>query len=142
MTSLPFRYRVFISFRLSEAGSAAEHLKAALSLRNVTAFVAHVDSSGNIAEDVSAALLDCELFVILGTANFGEETDVQFSTFNELRMARQEMKPLFLIKMCDDFRVPMARFWLPESMPYVVWEPCTDVPREVVDGICEFLQRM
>jgi hypothetical protein len=132
-----------VSYRLAEAGPAAEHLKAALSLRGITSFVSHMDSTGrNIAEDV-AALSSCQVFVVLGTRNFGEKTDIGFSTYNELEFACDEGKPLYLIKTFDqgDFIEEMTRFRLPKSLPYETWDPATK-PNAIVDGIVERLKRL
>jgi hypothetical protein len=64
--------------------------------------------------DVVSALFGCKLFVVLGTRNFGEKTDVAFSTYSELECAVDIKKPIFLIKTFDgDFSVKMTRFRLP-----------------------------
>jgi hypothetical protein len=136
--SKPHSFRVFVSYRLGEAATAAERLKAALEPRGITSFVSHLDSTGgNIAEDIVTALVGCDLFVILGTKSFGEKTDIGFSSYAELGFACDEGKPLFLIKMFDqgDFTEPMTRFRLQSTIPFVLWPPGTAVPAEVIDGI-------
>jgi hypothetical protein len=135
------RNRVFISYRISDALSAAEILKNALTARGIASFASHIDSTGsNIAEDIVTALVGCELFVVLGTKSYGEKTDIAFSTYHELEFACDERRPMFLIKMFEgEFIEPMTRFRLPRSLPYVIWEPLTALPFEVVDGICALL---
>jgi hypothetical protein len=129
---------VFISYRIHEASQPAEELKVALANRNITSFVSHLEPAGDsIAKDVMAALIGCELFVILGTASYGEDTGIGFSSYNELEFACDERKRRFLIKMCDgDFSDPMTRLRLPKSVPYRFWEPLTTLPVQIVEEIC------
>jgi hypothetical protein len=129
---------VFISFRIKEAGDMPMQLKAALTASGVTSFVSTIDStSNNIAHDIAVALCGCKVFVILGTATFGEKTDIGFSTYNELELACDIKKPMFLIKVCDgDFTEPTTLLRLPKAMPFVEWLPYTALPREIVDDIC------
>jgi hypothetical protein len=132
-----FRFRVFVSYRINEVSNEAEMLEAALARRNIKSFVSHLEPAGNsIEENVVEALVGCKLFVILGTKSFGEKTDVGFSTYNELEFARDESKPLFLVKFFDgEFKHAVTRFRLPKSVPFVFWQPGAAVPAEVVEGI-------
>jgi hypothetical protein len=138
------RYEVFISFRMEEAGDMPEKLQEALDAKDVSSFVSTIDStSDNIADDIAKALCGCKLFVVLGTKTFGKKTDIGFSTFNELQLACDIKKPIFLIKMFDgDFTEPTTRMQLPKAMPFVVWRPCTVLPMGIVDAICAMVHDM
>jgi hypothetical protein len=137
-------YQVFISFRIEEAGDAPDKLKAALERRGVTSFVSTQDSTSlSIADDVAEALDVCKVFVILGTETYGKKTDIGFATYNELLFACDRDKPRYLIKMLDgEFKVPTTLLRLPKDMPFKVWRPGTDLPPEILDGLCAMCQRL
>jgi hypothetical protein len=137
--ALACSYQVFISYRINEASAAAEKLQDALAARHVTSFVSHLEPAGNsILDDVASALQSCKLFVILGTRTYGKRTEIGFSTYNELEYACDQNKPRYLIKMFDqgDFSETTTLLRLPRATPYVLWDPATDVPQDILDDIC------
>jgi hypothetical protein len=139
-SALLFRYQVFISYLMEEAGKEAGRLKAALEARNVSSFVSHLDVGwgGNFVDTTAAAVVGCALFVVLGTETYGKETSVGLSGCHELKFALDEGKPLLLIKMFDggQFKVPMTQQLLPRDVPSVRWGLHTDLRGELVDTIC------
>ncbi len=56
--------------------------------------------SFTIGDNIAAAIIDalslCKLSVIMGTYTYGEKTDANFSTFNELVFIITDKKPFFL----------------------------------------------
>jgi hypothetical protein len=126
---------------MDEAGDAAAKLKAALSARGITSFVSSMDSRSNsIADDIAVALCECKVFVVLGTKTFGKKTDIGFSTYNELVLACDRGKPMFLIKTFDgDFTEPTTLLRLPKDMPFTPWDPATPAD-EVVGIICRMVE--
>jgi hypothetical protein len=130
---------VFISFRMNEVMDEALQLKSKLEAFGVSTFVCDTQPGGNLLSDISHAISNCDLAVILGTETFGIETDVKFSTLDELMHIRSERKPIFLIKMCDRFDSAEVRFCFPESTLYTEWPPHTAMPtglvREILDKI-------
>jgi hypothetical protein len=129
---------VFVSVRVNEeAGEdAANKLKDALEAAGISCFVCGGALPGDeLAAQIARALAACELFVVLGTIGFGQEGETRFSTREELQFAVEHNKPIFLIKRCDEFADPLTRLYLPASMAHQVWDPCTDMPEDLVGKI-------
>jgi hypothetical protein len=129
--------RVFISFRIHEDDGAAETLWNALEDVGISAFLCGGTLvGGNIAADIANALDACELFVVLGTAEYGKQGDSSFSTREELEFAVDHSIPIFLIKRCDEFEDPLTRLSLPARMLYVRWDPgMRSLPIGLVDEV-------
>jgi hypothetical protein len=113
--------QVFISCRFGEALPQAEMLKAALEKADVTCFLCSVHSGDSIGDAVVDNLDSAELVVILGTRTYGQKTDCNFSTYNELKFVVDAKKPFFLVKMCDRFEVSNARFRLLTDTAHSPW---------------------
>jgi hypothetical protein len=79
--------------------------------------------SANLAAIIAAALDACELFVVLGTKDYGMPGHSRFSTREELEFAVSHNKPIFLVKRCDEFADPLTQMYLPASMYYQEWPP-------------------
>jgi hypothetical protein len=140
--SLMSSRRVFISLCLNEDGDgAAVKLRDALEAAGISAFVCGDPFVGdNLAAIIAAALDACELFVVLGTRNYGMQGDARFSTRQEIQFAMEHRKPIFLIKRCDEFADPLTRLYLPDSMFYQEWAPLTDMPEDLVSEIAARVQ--
>jgi len=111
---------VFISFRFSEAMQTAHELKQSLSDQHgVEAFVCDVPvGGGDILDEIVSAIDVAKVFVVLGTRSYGRQTSSLFATRQELVYAMENKKSIFLVKMCESFDEPIARFLLPLSIPY------------------------
>jgi hypothetical protein len=135
------RRRVFVSLRLSEDGDhAASQLKTALEAAGISVFLCNPLVGDNLAVDIARAVGDCELFIVLGTDGYGVQGDSPFSTRQELQLAVDRCKPIFLIKRCDAFKDPLAQMYLPASTFHQLWQPHMFMPRELVDNIKEKLE--
>jgi hypothetical protein len=126
---------VFISFRIETASEQALQLKDALEAVGVSTYVCKTRCGDDILTEIGEAIADCELAVVLGTETFGEKTGGFFSTWEELTAIKSEKKPIFLIKMCDQFRFPNVRFCFPSNIAYTEWLPYTDMPADLVEEI-------
>ena len=128
---------IFISLRFGEALEQGRLLQAALAGRGLDVYLCSVLPGINIAVDVSRNLVNSKLVVILGTATYGLQTASSYSTHTELLYVMENRKPFFLVKMCDDFRVPETHFYLNSTVAYYQWTgPArTAVPADLVDQI-------
>ncbi len=136
MTSYP----IFISLRFGEAMTEAKALKAALEAQHLPTFLCDVAPGDDIAKTVIKALDCCTMAVILGTATYGRDTRVGFSSFDELRFICEDEKPFFLVKMCDVFEEAETRFRLPKAKMHFSWRPGTPVPDTLVPAIIKKLE--
>jgi hypothetical protein len=89
----------------------------------------------DLAGDVARAVDACELFVVLGTENYGVQGESSFSTRQELQLAVDRRKPIFLIKRCDEFADPLTQMYLPASMMHREWYPSTAMPEDLLSDI-------
>jgi hypothetical protein len=102
--------------------------------------------SPNLSSRVCAcafcAILDCELFAVLGTEDYGKNMS---GTCDELVLAWEENKPMFLIKtFLGSFNEEPARIAIQKSRPDTCWcqhslfSSDDELPK-VVDAICKQL---
>jgi hypothetical protein len=130
---------VFLSFRIKEANVHAASLQQALRQRGVKVYRADVADGDSAGQEVSKHIVHSRLIVILGTENYGEETSISYSTFNELSYVVSCKRPKFIIKMCHEFQQHLAIFNIQgQSLIEASWMPrCDDEkpPTEVVDRI-------
>jgi hypothetical protein len=130
------RRRVFVSLRLSEDSEhSASQLKEALEASGISVFLCNPLVGDNLAAHIANAVDDCELFVVLGTEHYGVQGDSAFSTREELQLAVDRRKPIFLIRRCDAFKDPLAQMYLPGSTFHQLWPPSTPMPQDLVDNI-------
>lgn len=120
---------IYISAREDEASVETHALQRALSAHAVTSFVCDIPQWEDFEGASRAALRDCEMVVILGTAGYGCKRADGPGTFEELRTILQTKKPFFLAKMCDAFEVAETLFRLPSTISYFPW-PSIDVIHE------------
>eukprot|EP00056_Hartaetosiga_gracilis_P003428 m.63623 g.63623 ORF g.63623 m.63623 type:complete len:426 (+) comp11450_c0_seq1:72-1349(+) len=131
---------IFISLRFSEAITGAEALRDKLEKKGLNVFLCAVQAGGDIMDQIVKNIDACKLVVIMGTTTYGQETDAPFSTCEELKFIMNEKKEMFLVKMCERFETPLARFHLGGNVAYYMWTPKTsskqkNVPSELVDAI-------
>jgi hypothetical protein len=128
---------VFISFRLAEALERALQLKEALNAVGVSAYVCETRHGDNLVTEISHAIANCELAIILGSETFGEKTDGHYSTWEELTFIKDEQKPIFMIKMCERFKHPEVRFCFPKDILHFRWDPGMAMPDDLVEEILD-----
>lgn len=131
---------VFISYRFAEAKTVAVNLKSALDRRGVTGIVIDANPGGDssILDTVVRAIDESALFVILGTRTYGRKTASLSATRQEMLYALESRKPLFVVKMCDEYEEHVTRFLLDSSIPYydfTGFQENTTIPEGLVDQI-------
>jgi hypothetical protein len=109
-------------------------LRDALEAVGVSAWVPDSFFGGNLVEEVVAAVDECELVIVFGTDSFGTTTDSILSSRDDLQFALQSRKPIFLIKMCDEFTEPWTRAAL-QGVPRCEWIPHTTMPHYLIEDI-------
>ena len=137
--------RVFLSFRIREALREANLLKKALEAleaKNITVFLSDVEPGEDLMEEIAKAADECSLAVLLATHTYGKKTNNQFDTARELGFFLQQRKPIFFIKMCEDFEDPATQFQLGTNRMWEQWMPGTEMPPGIVDKIVSKLERV
>jgi WD40 repeat protein len=131
MTSL----LLFISFHFEEASEEADALNQALAIGGVPVLLCAEEAGGDVEEEISSSVAGAPLVIVMGTKKYGQETASNFSTYHQLRFLVKKKKPIFLIKMCDDFEEPCARLQLPVSSTNFRWTPDPANRSKVPDGL-------
>eukprot|EP00911_Craspedida_sp_UC1_P001797 UC1_evm1s1373 len=133
---------IFISLRFGEALDAAKGLKAALEARDrgLNVFLCNEQAGADLMDAIVENISACKLAVVMGTLTYGAAGTTAFSTKEELKFIVSRKKPMFLVKMCDDFEAPLAQFHLGDSVMYHLWRPRTmsskrSPPSDLVDAI-------
>lgn len=119
--------RVFLSFRYSEAHAQALAIQAALAAKRIKAFVCSAQEGDRIGHLIYPQLIACELFVVMGTRTYGQQTGLPFCTDDELRYTMEAKRStLFLVKMCPAFFEPTAIVHFSPGVCYHHWQPAGD----------------
>jgi hypothetical protein len=129
---------VFLSLRLIEDDGAAVKLQDALEAAGISCFLCDPLAGDDLATDIAHAVDACELFVVLGTKHYGEQGDSRFSTRQELQLAIDRRKPIFLIKRCVgafEFADPLTQMYLPTSMFHQEWLPHQKMPEMFYENL-------
>lgn len=131
---------VFISYRFAEAKTVAFNLKSALVERGVTGIVIDANPGGDssILDTVVRAIDESALFVILGTRTYGRKTASLSATRQEMLYALEIRKPIFVVKMCDEYEEHVTRFLLDSSIPYydfTEFQENSTIPESLADQI-------
>lgn len=130
---------VFISYRFAEAKTVAANLKSALDQRSVTGIVIDANpGDSSILDTVVRAIDESVLFVVLGTRTYGRKTASLSATRQEMVYALESRKPLFIVKMCDEYEEHVTRFLLDSSIPYydfTGFQENSTIPEGLVDQI-------
>lgn len=130
---------VFISYRFAEAKTVASKLKSALTHRGIVGIVIDANpGDSSILDTVVNAIDNSSLFVILGTRTYGRKTASLSATRQEMVYALQTRKPLFVVKMCEEYEEHVTRFLLDSSIPYydmIDFSPDDEIPDDLVEKI-------
>ena len=130
--------QIFCSLRYTEAMDEAKLVRSALKKEyNINAYICETEVGENIFDEIIANLTRAKLFLIFGSETYGQKTNSQYGTKEELLHVQDEKKPFFLIKMCDTFAVPNTRFILNSTVAYERWKSGTPMPDDLVAKIKE-----
>jgi hypothetical protein len=135
---------IFILLRFAEALEEAKALKAALAACGANVFLCAVDPGASINKAIITALESSRLVVILATRTYGKETGFPCSTYEELEYIVGHKKPFFLVKMCDEYQEPHAKFHLPVTTMHYLGQPQTPQERTCVPPqlLVEIMQKL
>jgi hypothetical protein len=122
---------IFISLRYAEARDESFALKKALENRlpAFKIFVCDEAAGTNLMEVIVKNISSCRLAIVMGSRTYGQKTASAFSTFEELQYIKGKNKPMFLVKMCDEFASELADFALISTM-YEQWKPSNQFEKE------------
>lgn len=133
--------RVFISVHDHDALDFARKLGKRLEetwTHDVFVCAVPLDGKRNDIETVVDQIDRADIFIVLGTKNYGREIGNLISTRQQLIYAIEERKPIFVVKMCAKFEESITRFLLPSSFAsYLLpdFKPEDDVPDSLVSEI-------
>ena len=130
-------YHIFFSLRLAEAMDEAEELKAAIQRARpvVSCFLSGGNpNASDLGIIIPRALNGAKLAIVMGSKTYGKQTASNFSTYEEMQFILSEKKPMFLLKMCDDWEEAQTKVMI-GSKKYKPWQVGTPMPNGIVDEI-------
>lgn len=132
----------FLSLRFNERGAMdeAKLVQSKLAMQGKTAVIINTDIEGSSRDNVEQHLNGAKMVVIFATDDYGEQTQSVFSSHDELAFIKAAKKPVFLIKMCDEFTVETAKSSLPS--PNEGWELGERMPAGLIQTLLEKLERI
>jgi len=140
-TPPPIAYDIFFSFRFEESMDEAVNLQAMIeSTRpDVKCFRSGDNPNGaDLGIIIPTALANAKMAIIMGSKTYGKKTESNFSTFEEMQFILSENKPLFLLKMCEEWEEPQTRVMI-GSRKHKKWDG--QVTQALVDEILDHLER-
>ena len=105
-TPPPIAYDIFISLRLEEAKDEAKELKAMIERKrpDVRCFLSGDNPNGeDLTDIISNALATSKMAIIMGSKTYGKKTKSHYSTSHEMKFINNKEKPIFLLKMCEEW---------------------------------------
>jgi hypothetical protein len=101
-------YDIFFSLRLNESMDEAEKLKAMIERTrpDVKCFLSgrgRNPNGTNIGIAIPTALKNAKMAIIMGSKTYGKKTESNCSTFEEMHYILRKKKPMFLLKMCEEW---------------------------------------
>jgi hypothetical protein len=105
-------YDIFFSLRLIDSMDEAKELKAMIERTRpgVKCFRSGDNPNGaDLGIIIPTALANAKMAIIMGSKTYGKKTESNFSTYNEMHFILSEKKPMFLLKMCDEWEEPQTR---------------------------------
>jgi hypothetical protein len=129
---------IFCSFRIAEAENEAlqvvTQLRSRFGLNAV--MINNVLNGGNIARQVSEAIVAAKLVIIFGTRTYGQATQSPCSTDEELAYIMEHKRDSFFwIKMCETFACSSAVFSLTNRFRHTRWLSGEDMPSGLIEEI-------
>jgi hypothetical protein len=111
----PKAYDIFFSLRLNESMEEAKELKAIIERTRpgVKCFLSGDNPNGaDLGRIISTALANAKMAIIMGSETYGKKTESNFSTYEEMHFILSEKKPMFLLKMCEEWEEPQTRLMM------------------------------
>jgi hypothetical protein len=66
----------------------------------------------NIGIAIPTALKNAKMAIIMGSKTYGKKTESNCSTFEEMHYILRKKKPMFLLKMCEEWEEPQTRLMM------------------------------
>lgn len=128
---------IFLSLRFNSTGPKreAEFVKNELIRLGINAVIIDAELGRSITDSVFNSLEECKMAIIFGNEDYGEDTNSPFSSYSELRYIINERKPFVLIKMCDSFKIPSTKGYLPRDTNCIFWKQNDHIPSGVIEKI-------
>jgi hypothetical protein len=128
---------LFVSLCPDEAIEEARALRRALEAAGGRCFLG-AEEVGRNAQKIGEMIGGAPLVIILGTRKYAERKTSVSGSYQELRLAVEGRKPVFLIKMCEEFEELYAQRHLP--LPNFTWLPDIKSPAQVPNGLVHQIQ--
>jgi hypothetical protein len=129
-------YDIFFSLRLEESENEAKELKAMIERTRpgVRCFLSGRNPNGTMLPIIiSTALCNAKMAIIMGSKTYGRRTTNVCSTFQEMHHILSENKPMFLLKMCEEWEEYQTRLMMGSIHKFSRWDG--QVTRALVDEI-------
>jgi hypothetical protein len=128
-------YDIFFSLRLIDSMDEAKELKAMIERTrpDVMCFLSGDNPNGaDLGRIITTALANAKMAIVMGSKTYGKKTESNFSTYNEMHFILSEKKPMFLLKMCEEWEEPQTRVMM-ASREFKRWDG--QVTQALVDEI-------
>jgi hypothetical protein len=78
--------------------------------QDVRCFLSGTNPNGsNLGIIIPTALANAKMAIVMGSETYGKKTESNFSTFEEMQFILSEEKPMFLLKMCEEWEEPQTK---------------------------------
>lgn len=141
------RYDVFLSMRFDRTVKReGEALQTRLEALGIRTFLADPNPGASITTTVFDALQNSKIMVVLGTANYAEDTGNPASTYEELNFWQTTMQkerreyqgglvPINMLKPREVHKHTLAKILFGSNKSYELWMPGEPLPEKVVRAI-------
>jgi len=136
--------KIFASLRFPNGKPlpAAVILKAKLAELGVELRIVEVELGGNITDHVQCEIDACDVFLVFGTQDYGEDTGNDACTYCEANYARAQGKRFLLLRMIpwgQRFYFPKANWLFGQNFLALEWLSGEDMPPELPGQIVQFV---
>ena len=69
-------------------------------------------NGADLGRIISTALANAKMAIVMGSKTYGKKTESNFSTYEEMHFILSEKKPMFLLKMCEEWEEPQTRLMM------------------------------
>ena len=133
--SVSGRHKAFCSLRFDGiVNRAAEELQAKMLTHGVYLNIVNMVGGDDIDDAVQMGILDCDNFIVFGSAHYGENTGNSACTYYESKFAHSQKKRIILIRMIpfdQEFQFPQAKFMFGLNRLELPWMLGTQMPSEL-----------
>jgi hypothetical protein len=128
-----------VSLRFVEAFEEASALQQGLLSAGIPSFYCAVSLGEGLSDEVLGSISRAPLVIVLGTQTYGQRAS-RLSTCQALRFVLERHKPIFLVKLCQNFDEPFAEFNLPMTIARFPWIQLPATHASVPVGLVQQIQ--